>query len=1075
MQLASLPCALALQWGLLLALYLCAPLAFVRAEYALTTLWRIPFHPKMLGQATMNGLAVPARIQSIYLTAIAAIGLTALLLWVSRLLLSRWPTLRAEFRSANLLGVCGLASIVFSLSLNTDNTLAIILCAAELLLLGSGILRCVLLPGKSLPGTILYQSATLIGLAIFFLLRALLWPVEQPPSLPTLIAVLIACWLLGLSLATLASAKGLLGPLLAKMVPLAVLPFAVPVAIEGTLALRHLWAVEMAPGELFLILSAALVCYALARRPRRCAPSVAVRRFACWFVGGLAAVAMFPHVTTPSTELFENGNSYLPIQQLLEFGRLPIVDVICAHVFSDFLAALLSETLTGFTPADIIGSTIAHAAIIALAFGAVITRKVAGSLAVAVFITIMGGYAGLIVPPYFAPALCVLFPLYWALQRFSVRNIVLLAISLGLLLLWRIDLGFSAVLASASVLLVSYLKRKPFVTFDPSILKSLAILGLIGGGALLALAGVSAIRTLRDSLLYFDSTQSYGYAYLARDAAHHLVGLYYVLLPVLLLAAIALIGWHEHQTFRQRSWKPRWSTAALLFLGLFTFFNLQRGLVRHSLFEGSEYALISFGYLFFILLPYWRGLPLSRITRHSSCILLCWLLPVLIKFPDAPSERSPWKTLYAVLQKPLLEDPTRKLVAATNQVDAFVDDNLGALRRMTRALVKPDQTFIDFTNRPMLYYHFNRTLAGQYAQSPAMLHSESTQLRYLERLQDFDIPVALIRSWPGLFNGALDGIYDGFRHFRVAEYLYRNYRPYAIVDGTAVWMRADLAAQDRSPRDKKPVFSLGASDDDTAAPIVLGSGSIGMPPYTLPKDRSLRVLFTFSAPPPAPLVMQFSLQTSGAPKKVEVPIVTDPMSRRGDAILSAGRFPKRIMGATLSTPQPLQLESLEISDYSLVPDERTGAFFSQTLGYIPLLWGAEDHTDYTPLWEHDLRSTDFSQLQSRGISMQSAAEPGFVTFWIESSCETPQPLELQTGVKSAPPHASFRFTVPANTERRRYRIRTSSHYSWFSKPPNWLWLKIDPRAHHCLSIPKVEVEVDNSHPILTPAGFRSAP
>jgi hypothetical protein len=102
----------------------------------------------------------------------------------------------------------------------------------------------------------------------------------------------------------------------------------------------------------------------------------------------------------------------------------------------------------------------------------------------------------------------------------------------------------------------------------------------------------------------------------------------------------------------------------------------------------------------------------------------------------------------------------------------------------------PDKsTFLDFSNSSMLYYFTDKVVPNYFDQIPHTAHNEYLQNRFIDELKNYDVPVVVFSNEPKIFWDNLDGIPNSLRHYRIAEYIYRNYKPAFVMDNRNIWVK----------------------------------------------------------------------------------------------------------------------------------------------------------------------------------------------------------------------------------------------------------------------------------------------
>jgi hypothetical protein len=128
-------------------------------------------------------------------------------------------------------------------------------------------------------------------------------------------------------------------------------------------------------------------------------------------------------------------------------------------------------------------------------------------------------------------------------------------------------------------------------------------------------------------------------------------------------------------------------------------------------------------------------------------------------------------------------------------------------KKFCDAQLKSDQTFFDFSNAPLLYVFTNRMFPAHLI--PNLFQAADPIEDYLiKRLDTYlksgKMPLVLFKQNTGW--DSIDGVPQPVRSYRVAEFIYRNYIPFAKIDNYEIW-KSKLSHLDlEKPNVISPVF-----------------------------------------------------------------------------------------------------------------------------------------------------------------------------------------------------------------------------------------------------------------------------
>ena len=129
-------------------------------------------------------------------------------------------------------------------------------------------------------------------------------------------------------------------------------------------------------------------------------------------------------------------------------------------------------------------------------------------------------------------------------------------------------------------------------------------------------------------------------------------------------------------------------------------------------------------------------------------------------------------------QRIILGEKTQKFV---NQFKTIFD-----------VLLTKDQTFIDFSNVTSLYFFTNRIRPSYVGQTPSLLTDLYSQKEYIKEINQYDCPLAVLGTTETSYLQKMTGVPHNVRYYKIAEYIYQNYRPLVRFCEFIIWGRKDL-------------------------------------------------------------------------------------------------------------------------------------------------------------------------------------------------------------------------------------------------------------------------------------------
>lgn len=580
----------------------------------------------------------------------------------------------------------------------------------------------------------------------------------------------------------------------------------------------------MSSGIIFLILFSLVAAwkYFALRKASRIVPAdlseILFRKYFPVLAAGITAFALYSPVMVSHQEMFETANGVLPVQQFYEFGKIPFADIFSSHLLSDFFMNFIYVFLNGYSNFSFYGYDFladVAAAIVIYYF----LKEITGSGYWAFFVVLFYPFVALLIPAYVCFALLPILALLKAVKVPSVKNYFTFLLLLFLLVLWRLDLGFAAVIAAFTTTAFISVQRNE-IYFEPRKFAKAFFYSLIPFLVLFilffALRGKDLFQAIGNALDYFSSAQSYGNVELSSTRDR----IYYTLHFIFPFMILLLTGYTLYIFFTKSETKVRLLCIVLIFLAVYYFANFQRGLVRHGLLEYWDVPLTSFAFLILII-----GMLIYFSDRNIQTKFL-WIMAVMTlliseyKFPQPElNSNNLYHQAYLKMKHFPLIKPSAEKIDRMMVKDNFVKENYEELKSFMDNYLMPEETFAHFSNTPMLYYYLHRENPHFFSQSPISYHSETLQQKYIDEIKRSNLKILLFSNYPATWFDNTDGVANSLRHYRIAEFLFQHYSPAFVLSKSYVWLRNDLPLPEQMPVTKldsvrdaaiiSPEFNLG--------------------------------------------------------------------------------------------------------------------------------------------------------------------------------------------------------------------------------------------------------------------------
>ncbi|MFM9328689.1 hypothetical protein [Paenibacillus mesotrionivorans] len=466
-------------------------------------------------------------------------------------------------------------------------------------------------------------------------------------------------------------------------------------------------------------------------------------------------------------EMFEIANHGLAIDHLFRYGSLPFIENYDAHMLYNQIFGYIYSALNGYEP---------------WAF------SLYDPLVIIFHILLLYSFLNKFIGHEKSFFLILTFPLLFNLfnQLFIFSYVMVMVLikfkgkklpyylfwmSSILLCLYRLDLGFSSIASGLLVFcyLCFFYDKKQFNFFNIITSGFISLLGGLSIFTLLCLLkGISPINRIIEFLEISNSNQNWAYSSYGDPSSIQFI-LGYFIIP---LSGLFGLIWVSMKCLQSRKFKQNNQIqiiSFLFFLG-FYFFNFPRGIVRHSLLEGSlsfvlstfSFALLAFIFLF---------------TQNKKVLLI--FLAVSMIFVLFTGNLKTHKSFYesaihSLSYKEQYEEPKRFL---GSRLEGSIPIDANHLKQILNTILAPEETYFDFASVNYYYALVERKNPVYVNQSPLLISGDKSQNYTIEQIQNSNSPI-VIMPIPGKSMNTIDSISIDYKYYKISEYIYENYEPF---------------------------------------------------------------------------------------------------------------------------------------------------------------------------------------------------------------------------------------------------------------------------------------------------------
>jgi len=756
------------------------------------------FPGRMIGTATLEGYDVGARVSLFYRSITILLLVFPLLLLLGYFISTKSVSLlrSVEASGINYTALAGCVLFLFQVfDVKITETIEIIYFIHKFLLLAL-IVRMIFFKTAQL--TVYHYAGVLIAAFSLYFFVADCCVLSGAASYPDiyLVAFSIAIVLMLALFALQKVKRDSADAWLYALAPLAALPLASLLKDEVFVILKA-QSVQGIVYTILLLIIAAFIAwrYRKAKTKLRTDQEIIFRSYFPLFVFSMISYTLYSVFANYSGELFESGNIYLPIMEYRLFGVIPTFEKLSSHLLSDYFLPSIYTLFNGMHRGDMqLYDFLLHAA--SYTFYYYLILYISRNGFVALFSILIFPFAPFMMTDgYFLGVLAIMY-----LHRFfesppAFKSYLLLVLLMAGLVFWRIDLGYTCVVILPLIILFYHFTSSRFKISWPLLFKAVAV---VLAAVVLLFSALSLYRhqNLFEKVLYalnyFSSAQTWGYTSVgwANQPAYKM---HYFIFPA--MTGIILIALLLQFRSLNHSKPQRLAYLSLVFLCAFYFINFNRGLIRHSLIEGTD-AFVS-AYIY-IIIPAAAFLFMrqNRIAAFVAFCVIAFFMVSNYRVPDAHEAQSLFEA--CVFKTKSFEKID--LAAIKSRVKADPENKPDKSQPFTEFIAKNtsgDETFIDFTNNPMLYFYTQKITPSYFYQNPSCTHNEFLQKKFIADLKDYNAPYLLYAEMNDRGYDHVDGVPNSLRHYRMAEYFYNNYAPYVIVGSYCVWKKNNVKDQNK--------------------------------------------------------------------------------------------------------------------------------------------------------------------------------------------------------------------------------------------------------------------------------------
>ncbi|MDZ4774503.1 MAG: hypothetical protein SGI72_15355 [Planctomycetota bacterium] len=801
---------------------------------------------------------------------------------------------------------------------------------------------------------------------------------------------------------------------------------------------RGIRGVSATASSILCALAILVLCIVVARR-RPFDPERALARVTFpALILGCACLASWTPTRDPHFEMLEAGNAGLSIQQWFEFGRWPFFDTFDVHGLSDSLMGFLFSFANGWSGIAWQHWDFVPVALVSVSIYALLARLLS-SAPLAFVLVVASPFTRWMFPSDVAMAVVFTFLAVWSTRQNRRMQFAWVALAWVGLCLWRMDLGGAAAIALA----VTWSVQRGFAWRKALVGTGIVVVLVTVAVLLVALArDVDLIGRFTEFRSIASSDQAFGRARFF-DEMTAVVSFRLFIAPALTLVIAVWLVLRARQLDEAHN-ERRFATYALVFLAAFSLVVFTRGLVRHTFVERDGTYVTAFQFAVIAFAPIVLAAPDRRRASIVASLALHALLPLAFDLSLEQSRAGQWRSNSLARASIRLRSWSKTAVGETRFdrtpiSNVFRANNIDPMRELTRAVLAPDQTFVDLSASPMLYV-FSGARSPHWCNHAIVLQGDRLQKRFLAELesqrapllvlqQEFDMAVAAGMT----ADVAIDRIPLHLWHARLFDELMSRAQPFTMAGRWQVWARDDWAPT----RDWGPV-------GEQLGDVPIGAGSSV---FDIEAGETLSLAASGEATRAGLFNVRFKTRNNAYEDTLER-AVTWPVDAQFELVdLATVTRATRVTVESASASGGLVLEQVRarrtVDSARAAVALRAATPIDTELGATPRLWGTLDRTPRITATLVTALGAPVRTLAA-GRSERFACAPRarsersvLVEITLSNPTSSAHAVIVRYGVGDLV-GGSFRFDVAQDPRPTEYVFRPGMQANWHTRPNAWI-------------------------------------
>lgn len=492
--------------------------------------------------------------------------------------------------------------------------------------------------------------------------------------------------------------------------------------------------------------------------------------------------------------LYELSNDAVAMDTCL-YGKLPIVDYFSAHALDDVWTKLVYYLINGDIKGALTDPYAGLSMVVAFIILYFIIKQIFNREIAVLFVLL---FPGTLMGIKFTSICCITIAmLLYICRKPSFKNYILFWISALVGALNVYDEGISLGIACIVAFIIACILQKNWKELQKYI-----VCGISVGSIVLALyvlyalaTGIPVIGRIKEWMsVSIGSSSTWATANFGDQTTFAFLFAYFIV-------PMTAIGLLVYTLIRYIKYKKNLVlTIFTIAFSLTEIIYITRTIVYHNLLEGLGVAGTLFNFVHWTVAAFVLYL-LSDKDKHEDTRIFAFVgsLFVVIMFEGIVVTQN-WSTTNSSLiarglnmaekwnlQDNVTDNQGQKRIVYDQETESLVL----SFQSLFDELLTEEQTYLDFSNVTSMYLMTGRTRPCYVGQSPSLLTDLYSQECFIDEIEQNDCPLAVLGTTETMFLQQMIGIPHNVRYYKIAEYIYNNYRPLTAFGEFAVWCRKD--------------------------------------------------------------------------------------------------------------------------------------------------------------------------------------------------------------------------------------------------------------------------------------------